>query len=103
MSRPRVLGVLGGMAWPSTLAAYRQLNEGVAARLGGHHSAWVVIASVDFADVEAMQAAGDWEAAGALLAESARGLAAAGRGRCCCAPTRCTRSPRRSPPRSTWS
>lgn len=80
MSDPRVLGVLGGMAWPSTLAAYRQLNEGVAARLGGHHSARVVIASVDFADVEAMQTAGDWQGAGALLAETARGLVAAGAG-----------------------
>lgn len=80
MDRPRVLGVLGGMAWPSTLAAYRQLNEGVAERLGGHHSARLLIASLDFADVEAMQAAGDWESAGRLLAESAEGLQAAGAG-----------------------
>lgn len=80
MSDRRVLGVLGGMAWPSTAQAYRQLNEGVAARLGGHHSARLVVASVDFAEVEALQAVGDWEQAGRLLASSARGLQAAGAG-----------------------
>ena len=80
MSSGRVLGVLGGMAWPSTLEAYRQLNTGVQARLGGHHSARLLVASVDFADVEALQAAGDWDGAGALIAGTARGLEAAGAG-----------------------
>lgn len=74
----RTLGLLGGMAWPSTLDAYRQLNEHVAARLGGHHSAELVLWSVDFARIETLQAAGDWEAAGALLADGAARLERAG-------------------------
>ena len=74
----RKVGLLGGMSWESTALYYRLLNEGVRERLGGFHSARLVLASVDFADVEAMQVAGDWEAAGRLLADEARGLAAAG-------------------------
>ena len=74
----RTLGILGGMAWPSTLEAYRALNEQVNARLGGHHSAPLLIWSGDFAQVEAHQSAGDWNAAGALLADAAARLEAAG-------------------------
>ena len=74
----RTLGLLGGMAWPSTLEAYRAINEGVAARLGGAHSARLVVWSVDFAEVEAHQRAGQWEAAGALLADAACRLEGAG-------------------------
>ena len=80
VEQQRVLGVLGGMAWPSTLEAYRQLNDGVQLRRGGHHSARLVVISVDFAEVEALQASGDWAAAGALLADAARGAEAAGAG-----------------------
>lgn len=76
----RRLGLLGGMAWPSTAAAYRQLNEAVAARLGGHHSARLLVWSVDFAEVEALQAAGDWDTAGALLADAGARLETAGAG-----------------------
>lgn len=74
----RCLGVLGGMSWESTLLYYRQLNQGVAARLGGLHSAKLVLHSVDFAPLAAMQAAGDWAGAAQLLADAARGLRAAG-------------------------
>lgn len=74
----RRIGLLGGMSWESTALYYRLVNEEVRDRLGGFHSARLVMASVDFAEVEAMQAAGDWPAAGALLAEEARGLEAAG-------------------------
>ena len=66
------------MSWESTALYYRLVNEDVRDRLGGFHSARLVLASVDFADVEAMQVAGDWEAAGRLLAAEARGLEAAG-------------------------
>jgi aspartate racemase len=76
----RLLGVLGGMSWTSTEAYYRGLNEGVAARLGGLHSARLVLHSVDFAPVAQAQHAGDWDAATAVLTEAARGLAAAGAG-----------------------
>ncbi len=76
----RLLGVLGGMSWTSTEAYYRGLNEGVSARLGGLHSARLVLHSVDFAPVAEAQHAGDWDATAAVLAEAARGLAAAGAG-----------------------
>ena len=74
----RRIGLLGGMSWESTALYYRLVNEDVRERLGGFHSARLLLASVDFADVEAMQVAGDWEAAGALLAAEARGLESAG-------------------------
>ncbi|WP_432065377.1 aspartate/glutamate racemase family protein [Streptomyces sp. C10-9-1] len=75
---PAVIGLLGGMSWPSTLTYYRALNEGVGRALGGSHSARVVIWSQDYAEVERRQLAGDWDGAGALLAAGARRLEAAG-------------------------
>ena len=76
--RTRYLGILGGMSWESTAEYYRLINRGVAERAGGLQSAPLLIHSVDFAAVAAMQAAGDWGAAGSLLAEAARGLELAG-------------------------
>ena len=75
---PRVIGMLGGMSWESSAQYYRLANELVRERLGGLHSARIVLASVDFADVEALQATGRWQDAGDLLAEAAKGLQAAG-------------------------
>ena len=72
------IGVLGGMSWESTAEYYRVLNEEVARRLGGLHSARLVIGSVDFAEVERLQVQGRWDEAGALLADEARRLEAAG-------------------------
>jgi aspartate racemase len=74
----RRLGLLGGMSWESTALYYRLLNQGVAQRLGGLHSAPLVLHSVDFAPLAALQAAGDWAGAATLLADAARGLRAAG-------------------------
>ncbi|QKE85710.1 aspartate/glutamate racemase family protein [Arthrobacter sp. NEB 688] len=74
----RLLGVLGGMSWTSTEAYYRGLNAGVAARLGGLHSARLLLHSVDFAPVAAAQHADDWPGTARLLADAARGLAAGG-------------------------
>ncbi|BBI60285.1 hypothetical protein HSBAA_15910 [Vreelandella sulfidaeris] len=54
----RVIGILGGMSWESTQGYYRALNEGVKAALGGFHSAKIVMVSVDFAEIEAMQQQG---------------------------------------------
>jgi len=68
------IGLIGGMSWESTAVYYRLLNEGVRARAGGLHSADVLMHSVDFAGVAEMQANGDWAAAGAALAASARRL-----------------------------
>ena len=72
----RCIGLIGGMSWESSALYY--LNEAVSERLGGLHSARCVLASVDFAEVEAMQSEGRWDDAGHLLAATARGLQAAG-------------------------
>ena len=74
----KTLGLIGGMSWESTATYYRLLNEHAKAALGGLHSARLVLVSVDFAEVEALQACGDWDAAGALLARACRQLEAAG-------------------------
>lgn len=74
----KTIGLIGGMSWESTVPYYRLINETVKARLGGLHSAKVVLYSVDFHEVERLQHSGDWEAAGALLAGAARALEAAG-------------------------
>lgn len=74
----KTIGLLGGMSWESTAIYYRLLNEGVRARLGGLHSAKLVLVSVDFAGIAELQHAGDWQGAGRLLAQAARQLEAAG-------------------------
>ena len=74
----RTVGLIGGMSWASTATYYRLINEDVAARLGGLHSARLLIHSFDFHEIEAMQQAGDWDAAGAALAEAGLGLRRAG-------------------------
>lgn len=74
----RTIGLIGGMSWESTALYYRLVNEDVRDRLGGLHSAPCLIASVDFAEIEAMQVAGEWERAGQVLVEHARALEAAG-------------------------
>ena len=76
----KTIGLIGGMSWESTAHYYRALNQDVAARLGGLHSAPVIIHSVDFAPIEAMQRAGDWDKAGHQLADIAQRLARAGAG-----------------------
>ena len=74
----RRIGVLGGMSWESTAEYYRLLNEITAKRLGGLHSADLLVRSVDFAEIEEMQVSGEWEQAGARLAEEAATLSGAG-------------------------
>ncbi len=74
----KTIGLLGGMGWPSTITYYRLINEGVGARLGGHHSARIVLWSVDFAEVEAAQHADDWDRLGALMVEGCTRLQMAG-------------------------
>ena len=74
----KTIGLIGGMSWESTVPYYRQINETIKARLGGLHSAKIVLYSVDFHEIERLQHAGDWEAAGAVLAKAARSLEAAG-------------------------
>ncbi len=74
----RTIGLLGGMSWESTAEYYRLANETVRERLGGLHSARLVLYSVDFAEIAALQAAGQWDEAGQLLGQAAKG--ARGRG-----------------------
>ena len=74
----KTIGLLGGMSWESTIPYYRLINEAVKQRLGGLHSAKLLLHSVDFAQIEACQRTGDWDAAGAHLAQAARGLQMAG-------------------------
>lgn len=74
----KTIGLLGGMSWESTLPYYRLINQAVQERLGGLHSARIVLYSFDFDDVERLQRAGDWDAAGTLLADAARRLVGAG-------------------------
>lgn len=74
------IGLIGGMSWESTAVYYRLLNEGVRTRLGGLHSADIMLHSLDFGPIAEMQARGDWEAAGDVLADSARRLEQAGAG-----------------------
>lgn len=77
-ARPRRIGLLGGMSWQSSALYYSLINELVAERLGGVHSADLVMISVDFATIERLQSAGEWERAGEVLAREARALEAAG-------------------------
>ena len=74
----RTLGLLGGMSWESTTLYYQHLNRMVRDRLGGQHSARLLIWSDDFAPIAAAQVAGDWDALGDLLAKAARDLEVAG-------------------------
>ncbi|MBD8066651.1 aspartate/glutamate racemase family protein [Devosia sp. PTR5] len=74
----KTIGLIGGMSWESSAHYYQRLNQLTAERLGGLHSAPVILHSVDFAPIAAMQSAGEWDKAGAELNGVARGLAAAG-------------------------
>ena len=72
------IGLLGGMSWESTAEYYRLINQLVAERLGGLHSADCLLRSVDFAEIEALQREGLWSEAGERLAREAQQLEAAG-------------------------
>ena len=72
------LGIVGGATWHSTALYYDQINRGIAQRLGGIHSASLVIESLDFADYAALQDKGDWPTADAMIVAAAKRLADAG-------------------------
>jgi aspartate racemase len=78
MDAVRTIGLLGGMSWESSVRYEQVINEEVRARLGGFHSADLLVRSYDFAVIEALQASGDWDRAGQLLAQDAATLAQAG-------------------------
>ncbi|HEX8955322.1 MAG TPA: aspartate/glutamate racemase family protein [Burkholderiaceae bacterium] len=74
----KTIGLIGGMSWESTIPYYRLLNEAVKHRLGGLHSAKLVLYSVDFDEIVHHQHAGNWAEAGRVMAEAARAVEAAG-------------------------
>lgn len=74
----KIIGLLGGMSWESTEAYYREINLLVKARLGGLHSARIVLHSVDFEPIEKQQQRGDWDGAARMLAEAARSVESGG-------------------------
>lgn len=74
----KTLGLIGGMSWESTAVYYQRLNRLARQRLGGQHSAKLIVWSVDFAPIAAMQAAGDWAGATAVMIDAARRLEDAG-------------------------
>lgn len=74
----RTLGIIGGMSWESTQSYYRLINEGIKAKLGGLHSADLLIHSVDFAPISALQAQGAWDEMGSIMASSGKRLQSAG-------------------------
>jgi len=74
----KTLGIIGGMSWESTASYYVLINKGVRDRLGGLHSAPLLISSYDFAGIEELQVAGKWDEMASVLAETARRLEGAG-------------------------
>lgn len=74
----RTIGLIGGMSWESTAVYYRRINEQVRERCGDLHSAEVIVHSVDFARIVALQTAGAWDEAGRALGNIARNLERAG-------------------------
>ncbi|MET1258741.1 amino acid racemase [Flagellimonas sp. DF-77] len=74
----KTIGVIGGMSWQSSKVYYEYLNELVAGRLGGAHSAKILMSSVDFAEIERLTFEDDWDAIGDLMAEHAQLLERAG-------------------------
>jgi aspartate racemase len=74
----QTIGLIGGMSWESTAEYYRIINERVKERLGGWHSARIVLYSVDFAEVEELQQQGDWEQATTLMVDAGQRVKAGG-------------------------
>jgi aspartate racemase len=74
----KTIGLLGGMSWESTVGYYREINEGVKKRLGGLHSAKIILHSVDFDPIEKLQHSGDWAGTGQILMQAARSIEAGG-------------------------
>jgi len=74
----RKLGIIGGTSWSSTALYYDHLNRGVAQRLGGLHSARLIIESLDLAPFAEMELAGDWDGVAQVTLEAARRLETAG-------------------------
>ncbi|WP_033443042.1 aspartate/glutamate racemase family protein [Saccharothrix sp. NRRL B-16314] len=80
MQDTRTVGVIGGMAWESSATYYRMINEKVAERLGGRHSARLLLNSTDFEEIIQWHGADDWASVGRKVTELAQGLEKGGAG-----------------------
>ncbi len=74
----KTIGLLGGMSWESTVSYYEFVNEGIKSKLGGLHSAKVVLYSVDFDEIEKLQHSGDWEETALILSDAAKKIQSGG-------------------------
>lgn len=74
----KIIGLLGGMSWESTVPYYQIINEEVKNKLGGLHSAKIILYSVEFDEIEKCQSSGNWEKSGDILGKAAQNLEAAG-------------------------
>ena len=74
----KMIGLIGGMSWESTVTYYQTINEHIKQKLGGLHSAEILLFSVDFEEIEACQSAGDWDTSASILADAACRLERAG-------------------------
>ena len=74
----KIIGLIGGMSWESSLEYYRIINEEVRNKLGGFHSAKCIMYSVDFAEIEVLQHRGEWSETARILSRAAQSLEAAG-------------------------
>ena len=74
----KTIGLIGGMSWESTIPYYRNINEKIKEKLGGLHSARIILYSVEFAEIETCQATGQWDKSEDILADAAVKLEAAG-------------------------
>ena len=74
----KTIGLIGGMSWESTASYYQLINETIKEKLGGLHSAKILLYSVDFAEIERYQASGDWDKSAGFLSQIAQNLEQAG-------------------------
>lgn len=74
----KTIGLIGGMSWESTIPYYRIINEEIKNRLGGLHSARIILYSVEFDEIEKCQSNNEWEKSGEILGNAAKGIEAAG-------------------------
>lgn len=70
----KTIGLIGGMSWESTASYYQLINETIKEKLGGLHSAKILLYSVDFAEIERYQASGDWDKSAEVLSQIAQNL-----------------------------
>ena len=70
----KTIGLIGGMSWESTISYYQFINETIKEKLGGLHSAKILLYSVDFVEIENYQASGDWDKSAEVLSQIAQNL-----------------------------